>query len=260
MRFEERRVGIEQPVEPIDQDADRQADRAACGRAGLRRAPAARAAPASPACSSIGSGVSGAAGGSIDGSAGASRHVRRRRRPAAPFSLSSRADNCRASSLKALFSTGVSTGDFGSPIGRNGRTFLGVSTGVSKSVGGEVSAPAAIPDRCGGGSGLASESRRPVRRPSAAASLASRSWTGESRGGSLAQIGLERCRPKVVCGDGGSLEQFEAAQRGKPRQAVEIAADAKAPIAGKIPRPVEDRQARQFDRQAARRHRPASSG
>ena len=46
---------------------------------------------------------------------------------AAPFSLSSRADNCRASSLKALFSTGVRTGDFGSPMGRNGRTFLGVS-------------------------------------------------------------------------------------------------------------------------------------
>jgi hypothetical protein len=44
--------------------------------------------------------------------------------PDAPFSLSSRADNCRASSLNALFSTGVSTGDFGSLIGRNGSTFL----------------------------------------------------------------------------------------------------------------------------------------
>src|SRR3984957_15512741 len=71
---------------------------------------------------------------------------------AAPFfSLSSRADSCRASSSKALFSTGVSTGDFTSPTGRNGSTFfgvssnpglgnsLGVSTGVSKSVGCEVS-------------------------------------------------------------------------------------------------------------------------
>ncbi len=31
-----------------------------------------------------------------------------------PFSLSSRADNCRASSLKALFSTGVKAGAFDS--------------------------------------------------------------------------------------------------------------------------------------------------
>jgi hypothetical protein len=45
----------------------------------------------------------------------------------APVSFSSRAANCRASSLKALFSTGVSDGDFGSLTGRNGRTFLGVS-------------------------------------------------------------------------------------------------------------------------------------
>ena len=45
--LEKRRIGIEQPVEPVDQDADRQADRAAPGRAGFRRAPAARAAPAS---------------------------------------------------------------------------------------------------------------------------------------------------------------------------------------------------------------------
>ena len=55
-------------------------------------------------------------------------------------SLSSRADNWRASSLKALFSTGVRTGDFGSLTGRNGRTFfVGVSTVVSRSVWGEVS-------------------------------------------------------------------------------------------------------------------------
>src|ERR1700691_2546270 len=54
---------------------------------------------------------------------------------ASPFSLSSRADNCRASSLKALFSTGVSIGDFDSPIGRNGSTFFCVSSSVSASTG-----------------------------------------------------------------------------------------------------------------------------
>ena len=153
--LEERGVGIEQPVEPIDQHADRAADRAASGRAGLRRA-----------------------GGS--GST-ASRAVRRlrafparpgaRSRPRAvrmspalsavmPVSLSSRADNCRASSLKALFSTGVRVGDFGSPIGRNGRTFFGistgVSTGVSKSVGGEVSTAS--------GTGHSAEPAVPVSR------------------------------------------------------------------------------------------------
>jgi hypothetical protein len=64
-----------------------------------------------------------------------------------PISFSRRADNCRASSLKALFSTGVSDGGFASPGGRNGKTFFGVSvavstggsTALSKSVGCEVS-------------------------------------------------------------------------------------------------------------------------
>ena len=46
-------------------------------------------------------------------------------------------------------------------------------------------------------------------------------------------------------------ENFIAAQRRKPRQAVEIAADAEAAIAGKIPRAIEDRQSRQFHRQTA---------
>ena len=67
-----------------------------------------------------------------------------------PVSVSSRADNCRASSLKALFSTGVSDGGLASPGGRNGKTFFDVSacisarvsfvvsTAVSKSVGCEV--------------------------------------------------------------------------------------------------------------------------
>ena len=88
----------------------RAADRAASCRAGSRRAPAARAASASravrrsarafrlrPAARSTGSGAA-----AVSAAAGA------------PFSLSSRADNCRASSLKALFSTGVRTGALGS--------------------------------------------------------------------------------------------------------------------------------------------------
>ena len=113
------------------------ADRAASGRAGFRRAPAARSAISHAGCSLAGSGAFGAAGGSAtaSGAVGWRRALRARR-----VSLSSRADNCRASSLKALFSTGVRTGDFGFVrSGRNGRTFLGVSTGVSRSVGGEVS-------------------------------------------------------------------------------------------------------------------------
>ncbi len=101
-------------------------DRAAPCRAGFRRAPAARAAPAIPACSlpPVRAGASGLAS-----PAARQRFRRSRRMPPAsrrvPFSLSSRADNCRASSLKALFSTGVRAGDFGSLIGRNGRTFFG---------------------------------------------------------------------------------------------------------------------------------------
>ncbi len=53
--------------------------------------------------------------------------------------LSSRSDNCRASSLNALFSTGESTGDFASPIGRNGTTFCARSTSASNSAGAEMS-------------------------------------------------------------------------------------------------------------------------
>src|SRR5207302_3269268 len=51
------------------------------------------------------------------------------------LSRSSRSDNCRASSLNALFSTGVRVGDLVSPGARNGTTLGGVSTGVSGSVG-----------------------------------------------------------------------------------------------------------------------------
>ena len=47
-----------------------------------------------------------------------------------------------------------------------------------------------------------------------------------------------------------------AAQGGEPRQAVEIAANAETAIAGKIPHAIEDRQARQFDRQTP----PPSTG
>ena len=123
---EKRRVGVEQPVEPVDQHAGGNADRAASCRARSRRAAAAPAATASragrrpvrmlprPAVRQSASGASDAAGVSA----------------AAPVSFSSRAANCRASSLKALFSTGVSDGDFGSFTGRNGRTFLGVSIGM----------------------------------------------------------------------------------------------------------------------------------
>jgi len=52
---------------------------------------------------------------------------------------SSRAASCRASSSKALFSTGVRTGDFVSPAGRNITTFAGVSTGSPGSACGEAS-------------------------------------------------------------------------------------------------------------------------
>ena len=84
------------------------AGRAAPGRARCRRAAAARAAISQSGAASVGSvrfrrgRLLGRdfAGGSDDAAAMVS------------LSLSSRADNCRASSLKALFSTGVSDGDF----------------------------------------------------------------------------------------------------------------------------------------------------
>ncbi|MGY4482637.1 hypothetical protein ACVWWR_001828 [Bradyrhizobium sp. LM3.2] len=69
-----------------------------------------------------GSGVISAAGGSDEAAM-------------VSLSRSRRSDNCRASSLNALFSTGVSVGDLVSPGARNGRTLGGVSTGVSGSVG-----------------------------------------------------------------------------------------------------------------------------
>ena len=64
-------------------------------------------------------------------------------------------------------------------------------------------------------------------------------------GSGLNDVGRQRLRRRRLA------EQFIAAQRGKPRQAVEIAADAEAAIAGKIPRPIEHRQSRQFHRQPA---------
>ena len=104
-----------------------------------------------------------------------------------PFSRSSRADNCRASSLKALFSTGVRVGDFVSPGGRNGRTFFGVSTEVSKSVCCEVSdaidaGNSAVPDNATLGSAASSAAGGPVARSASAMSAES------------------------VCGAGGSLK------------------------------------------------------
>ena len=60
-----------------------------------------------------------------------------------PISVSSRADNCRASSLKALFSTGVSDGGLVSPGGRNGKTFFDVSVAISLGV------PRRYPNRLG---------------------------------------------------------------------------------------------------------------
>ena len=102
---EEGGVGVEQAVEPVDQNARRQQieQRAVAravavrGRRGLGQ-PFGRAGGASG--SGIeGSGVISAVGGSDVTAAIVSR------------SRSSRSDNCRASSLNALFSTGVSVGD-----------------------------------------------------------------------------------------------------------------------------------------------------
>ena len=130
-----------------------------------------------------GSGVSGATGCSMTAS-GLTAGVA----AAAPFSFSSRADNCRASSLKALFSTGVRAGDFVSPGGRNGRTFFGVSTDVSRSICCEVSdaidaGNSAVPDDATPGS-------------------AARSATGGPVAGSAATMSAEN-----VCGTGGSLKK-----------------------------------------------------
>ena len=120
--------------------------------------------------------------------------------------------------------------------GRNGKTFLGVSTAVSRSVGCEVSV--AI------GSGNSGATWRSVSGTAGVPRQAA------SRGGSSPATGtcLERYRPTAAAAPA-VAEEFVAAQRGQPRQAVEIAANAEAAIAGKIPRAIEDRQARQFDRQ-----------
>src|ERR1700722_6533469 len=126
-------------------------------------------------CSPTFSGVSGAASGSATTSgaldvSGAGEVT---------FSLSSRADSCRASSLKALFSTGVSTGNFASPIGRNGTTFLsislGVSTGGSKSVGGEVSKAIGAE-----GSGVSAVTSGIAGGSAAGNSRIGKSWMGKS--------------------------------------------------------------------------------
>ena len=117
---EKRRVGIEQPVEPVDQDADRQEIEqhlVAPGFAARRRLGARQ--PARLFAGLLGCFRCGRRLDHRFRRAGCRWRCRR-----GEFSLSSRADNCRASSLKALFSTGVSTGNFGSPIGRNGTTFL----------------------------------------------------------------------------------------------------------------------------------------
>ena len=136
-----------------------------------------------------------------------------------PFSVSSRSDNCRASSLKALFSTGVSTGAFASPIGRNGNTFfggsakisaegsLGVSTAISKSVCGEFSG-----SKASGKSGDADTS---------ISSSAGKSGSGESPAGPAWTISAES-----GCGADGSVENSccrsvtslsKSRQRPKPR-------------------------------------------
>ena len=116
-RLEKCRVGIEQPVEPVDQDA--------CGQQ-IEQRPVA---PASPRA-----GGSGGASHSGVAMAGAWPAARGSPHGAGPsttasaipvtsgasgsLSFSSRADNCRASSSKALFSTGVSDGGLTSPGAR----------------------------------------------------------------------------------------------------------------------------------------------
>ncbi len=134
---EERAVGIEQAVEPIDQDPQGHqveqrlvAARLAARRRGrlvqpLRprgrnhrpavRLPA-RAHPGRVAARGRHRSASDGGGDSM------------------PVSFSSRADNCRASSLKALFSTGVSDGGFASPGARNGTTFTSASLDASAGI------------------------------------------------------------------------------------------------------------------------------
>ena len=108
--LEKRRVGVEQAIEPVDQDAGGQQIEQRLVAPPLRRAPAAPAARASRALAGCGAAVtSGSVMTIVRG------RLRRRARLAVPSSLSSRADNCRASSLKALFSTGVSAGGLVSP-------------------------------------------------------------------------------------------------------------------------------------------------
>ena len=116
-------VGIEQPVEPVDQDADRQqieqrlVARGFAARRRLgRRQPFGRRERRFARRERF-----------EDGFAGGDR-------ASLPFSVSSRADNCRASSSKALFSTGVSAGCFASPGARNGKTFAATSAGNSVAV------------------------------------------------------------------------------------------------------------------------------
>jgi len=142
-------VGIEQPGR-AGRSARRTGSKSSSTLSRLRfaAAPAARVLPANRACrlpavQTAGSAISGAASGSTTvsststASAGASRPSRSR----------SRADNCRASSLKALVFDRRQRRRFGladraerqNVLRRFRRHFHGVSTGVSKSVCCEVS-------------------------------------------------------------------------------------------------------------------------
>ena len=157
---------------------------------------------------------------------------------AAPFSLSSRAANCRASSLKALFSTGVSDRRFRLADRPKRQDVLGFAF------------PRMFPNRFGVKSRW--QSTRAIQAY----------WTTADRTAGILRQAPRRASlpagpaPATIsaesgCGAGGVAEEFVAAQRGEPRQAVEIAANAKAAIAGKIAGAVVDRQSRQFHRQPA---------
>ena len=116
---QESRVGIQQPVEPVDQDADRQQIEQRLVAPGSRRARAARAAPAIPAARWPARAPSDAADGS--------KHRFDRRRSAAPIAVlgfEPRRQLPREFVEGAVFRPASATAVSASPSGRNGKTFF----------------------------------------------------------------------------------------------------------------------------------------
>ena len=238
--LQECRVGIEQAVEPVDQDAGRQQiEQRAVAPAFAARRRLGRRQPFRARCGLLARRLR--RGGLGRRSPSPRPH---HGSPAAGGSVSSRADSCRASSLKAWFSTGDSAGDcdFASPIGRNGTTFGGVSTGSSKSVGGEMGHRQS---RRGGPGGMG---RISSISPGGCAAAACSDFAGT----------MSAARDRAVAS---SMSPDNSSRRSSARylQAVEIAAHAKAAIAGKLPVVVMTSAIPTARPPAGRRHRPANT-